>query len=45
MLKEIRQNYEQTLKQHKQSANQGIIDTFINIRERSLYYIDESSYQ
>jgi len=45
MLKEIRQNYEQTLNKHKQSANQGIIDTFINIRERSLYYIDESSYQ
>jgi len=45
MLKEIKNGYEQASTKTKERPNEGIIDTLSNLRERSLYYIDESSYQ
>ncbi len=45
MLKEIKNGYEQASTKTKQPPNEGIIQTLTNLRERSLHYIDESSYQ
>lgn len=45
MLKELKIGYEQASTKAKQRPNQGIMDTMINLRERSLRFIDESAYQ
>ncbi len=45
MLKELKNEYEQASIKTKQRPNEGIVDTLANLRERSLSYIDESSYQ
>jgi hypothetical protein len=45
MLKELKQGYEKASTNTKQRPNEGIIETLSSLRERSLRYIDESSYQ
>lgn len=45
MLKELKNGYEKVSNNNEQHSNEGIVDTLTNLREHSLYYIDESSYQ
>ncbi|UJR35786.1 hypothetical protein I4U23_028534 [Adineta vaga] len=45
MLKELKHSYEQASTKTKQRPNQGIVETLSTLRERSLRYIDESTYQ
>lgn len=45
MLKEFQKAYDDALNKTKQRANQGIVDTYLRLHERSLYYIDESAYR
>jgi hypothetical protein len=45
MLKELKNGYEQASTKTKQRPNEGIVGTLGSLREHSLYYIDESSYQ
>lgn len=45
MLTELKHGYEQASINTKQRPNEGIVQTLTSLRERSLRYIDESSYQ
>ena len=45
MLKELKKEYEEASIKTKQRPNEGIIETLGSLREHSLRYIDEASYQ
>ena len=45
MLRELKDNYEQSSTKTNGRTNQGIVDTLTGLRQRSLRYTDESTYQ
>ena len=45
MLRELKNDYEQSSTKINGHPNQGIVDTLTGLRQRSLRYTDESTYQ
>ena len=45
MLKELKKGYEEASIKTKQRPNEGIVETLGSLREHSLRYIDEASYE